>query len=127
MDFLLGNYQNERMLGANPARDRAINGHLREIFDFESGKTLFCVKTVKSVFPLLQMTSADNLPFNKSARVELRFSDPADNFVGSTILFFADPSRWSVMETAKGVVLKPDADGYYHSVLGAAPMLIARK
>lgn len=127
MDFLLGNYQNERMLGTNPERDRAINGYLREVFDFESGKSLFRVKTVKSVFPLLRMTSADNLPINKSAKVEFSFSDPAGNFAGSTIFFSADPSRWSVMEKAKGVPLKPNAGGYYHAVLGAELMLIPRK
>ena len=127
MDFLLGNYQNERMLGTNPERDRAINGHLREIFDFESGKSLFRVKTVKSVFPLLRMTSADNLPINQSARVEFSFSDPAGNFAGSTIFFSADPGRWSVMEKAKGIPLKPDAGGYYHAALGAELMLVPRK
>ena len=124
MDFLLGNYQNERMLGTNPERDRAINGYLREVFDFESGKSLFRVKTVKSVFPLLRMTSADNLPINKSAKVEFSFSDPAGNFAGSTIFFSADPSRWSVMEKTKGVPLKPNAGGYYHAALGAELMLI---
>ena len=124
MDFLLGNYQNERMLGTNPERDRAINGHLREIFDFESGKSLFRVKTVKSVFPLLRMASADNLPINKSAKVEFSFSDPAGNFIGSTIFFSVDPSRWSVMEKANGVPLKPDAGGYYHAALGTELMLM---
>ena len=127
MDFLLGNYQNERVLGTNPERDRAINGYLREIFDFESGKSLFRVETVKSVFPLLRMTSADNLPINQSAKVEFSFSDPAGNFAGSTISFSADPSRWAVMEKAKGVPLKPNADGYYHAALGAELMLIPRK
>jgi len=124
MDFLLGNYQNERMLGTNPERDRAINGYVREIFDFDSGKSLFRVKTVKSVFPLLRMTSADNQPINKSAKVEFSFSDPAGNFTGSTIFFSVDPSRWAVMEKAKGVPLKPDADGYYRAALGAELMLM---
>src|SRR5208337_4159557 len=82
----------------NPERDRAINGHIREIFDFESGKSLLRVQTVKSVFPLLRMTSADNQPINQSAKVEFSFSDPAGNFAGSTIAFSADPGRWSVME-----------------------------
>ena len=127
MDFLLGNYQNERVIGANPERDRAINGYLRETFDFESGKSLFRVKTVKSVFPLLRMTSADNQPIHKSAKVEFSFSDPAGNFAGSTILFSADPSRWSVMEKATSVPLKPNAGGYYHAALGAELMLIPRK
>ncbi|MGO9588087.1 MAG: MGH1-like glycoside hydrolase domain-containing protein [Limisphaerales bacterium] len=126
MDFLLGNYQNERVLGTNPERDRAINGHLREVFDFESGKSLFRVKTVKSVFPLLRMASADSLPINQSAKVEFSFSDPAGNFAGSTIAFSADPGRWSVMEKAKGVPLKPDAGGYYHAALGAELVLIPR-
>ncbi len=127
MDFLLGNYQNERILGANPDRDRAINGHLREIYDFESGKSLFRVKTVKSVFPLLRMTSADNRPINRSARVEFSFSDPAGNFAGSTIAFSADPRHWSVMESATGVRLQPDADGYYHATLGEELELIPCK
>ena len=38
MDFLLGNYQNERVLGTNPERDRAINGHLRESLISRAGK-----------------------------------------------------------------------------------------
>jgi len=111
----------------NPERDRAINGHIREIFDFESGKSLFRVQTVKSVFPLLRMTSADNQPINQSAKVEFSFSDPAGNFAGSTIAFSADPGRWSVMEKTKGVLLKPDAGGYYHAVLGAEIMLLPRQ
>jgi hypothetical protein len=127
MDFLLGNYQNECMLGTNPERDRAINGYVREIFDFDSGKSLFRVETVKSVFPLLRMTSTDNLPINKSAKVEFSFSDPAGNFAGSTISFSADPSRWAVIEKAKGIPLKPNAGGYYHAALGAELMLILRK
>ena len=127
MDFLLGNYQNERVLGTNPERDRAINGHLREIFDFESGKSLFRVKTVKSVFPLLQMTSADGLPINQSARVAFSFSDPVGNFAGSTIAFYADPGRWSVVEKANGVPLEPDVGGYYHAATGAELMLVPRQ
>jgi Trehalase len=124
MDFLLGNYQNERMLGTNPERDRAINGHLREIFDFKSGKSLFRVKTIKTVFPLLRMTSADGLPIDQSAKVEFSFSDPAANFAGATIDFSADPSRWSVIEKTKDVPLKPDANGYYYATLGTELMLI---
>jgi hypothetical protein len=126
MDFLLGNYQNERMLGTNPERDRAINGHLREIFDFASGRSLFRVKTVKSVFPLLRMASADHLPINASAKVEFSFSDPAGNFTGSTISFCADSSRWAVMDKAGGVPLKPDEGGYYAAALGAELLLIPR-
>ncbi|MGP8020029.1 MAG: MGH1-like glycoside hydrolase domain-containing protein, partial [Limisphaerales bacterium] len=55
MDYLLGNYQNERVLGSNPDRDRAIAGHVREIFDFNSGNSLFKVETIKTVFPVLTM------------------------------------------------------------------------
>ena len=127
MDFLLGNYQNERMLGTNPQRDRAINGHLREIFDFESGKSLFRVKTVGPVFPLLRMTSADHLPIHQSARVDFSFSDPAGNFTGSTIVFSADSSRWSVIEKTKFIPLKPQADHCYHVALGDELMLVPRR
>jgi hypothetical protein len=73
------------------------------------------------------MTSADNLPINQSARVEFSFSDPDGNFAGSTIFFSADPGRWSVMEKAKGVPLKPDAGGYYQAALGAELMLVPRQ
>ena len=124
MDFLLGNYENERMLGTNPERDRAINGHLREIFDFDSGKSLFRVKTVKSVFPLLRMASADNRPIDRSSKVEFSFSDPAGNFAGSSIAFSADPSRWLVLDKAKGVPLKPDAGGYCQAALNAELVLV---
>jgi Trehalase len=124
MEFLLGNYENERMLGTNPERDRAINGHLREIFDFESGKSLFRVKTVKSVFPLLQMMAVDGRPINRSARVEFSFSDPAGNFADSTITFSANAGRWSVQEKTNAIPLRPDAEDYYHAALGEEFLLV---
>jgi hypothetical protein len=127
MEFLLGNYENERMLGTNPERDRAIKGHLREIFDFGSGRSLFRVRTIKSVFPLLHMVSADRQPIERSTRVEFSFSDPAGNFTGLAIEFSADPDRWSVIGKAQGIALKPDADGYYHTTIGAALMLVPRR
>jgi len=124
MDFQLGNYQNERMLGTNSERDCSVNGHVREVFDFDSGKSLFRVKTDKTVFPVLHMASVDGLPINKSANVEFSFSDPADNFTGSVIRFFADPDHWSVVEKSSGSVLKPNAEGYYPASLNAELMLV---
>ncbi len=126
MEFLLGNYQNERVLGANPERDRAINGHLREIFDFDSGRSLFRVKTAKSVFPLLRMISADHLPINRSAKVDFSFSDPAGNFAGATIVFSTDSARWSVLDRTSGTTLEPQADHCYHVALGDELMLVCR-
>ena len=70
-------------------------------------------------------TTANMVVFPLS--LPLRFSDPAGNFAGSTILFSADPDRWSVMEKAKGVPLKPDADGYYHAAPGAEFVLVPRQ
>ncbi len=124
MDFLLGNYQNERVLGTNNVRDRSIKGHIREIYDFGSRNSLFRIKTLKSVFPLLQMNSADNLPINQSAKVEFSFSDPAGNFVGSIIAFSADPGRWSVLEKTKNIIIKPESDGFYHVELNEKLLLI---
>jgi hypothetical protein len=124
LDFLLGNYENERMLGTNPERDRTINGHVREIFDFESGKSLFRVVTVTSVFPLLRMTAADNLPINRSSKVEFSFSDPGNNFAGSTVAFSVDQNHWSVVTKETGIPLKQGADGYYHAPFGGEFTLV---
>jgi hypothetical protein len=126
MDFLLGNYQNERVLGTNAERDRTIHGHIREIFDFESGRSLFRVRTDKSVFPLLQMTSADKQPINQSAQVDFSFSDPAGNFSNSTIYFIADTIRWQVVDKNTGVPLQPDGDGYYEALTGVKLALVRR-
>lgn len=125
MDFLLGNYQNERMLGTNSERDRLIDGHVREVFDFATGKSLFHIKPSKSGFPVLRMTSTDNLPIDRSAKVEFMFSDPAGNFTGSSVYFFADPIRWSVMDKVNHVTLKPNAEGYYNVALDTQFMLVA--
>jgi hypothetical protein len=127
LDFILGNYENERMLGTNPERDRTINGHVREIFDFDSGNSLFRVVTVKSVFPLLQMAAADNLPINRSSKVEFSFSDPGNNFAGSTVAFSIAQNHWSVVSKETGVPLEQGADGYYHAAFGVEFTLIRGK
>jgi hypothetical protein len=127
MDYLLGNYENERVVGSNAELDRAINGHIREIFDYESGDSLFRVKTVKTVFPALRMTAQDNLPIDKSAKIEFAFSDPGDNFAGESIAFAADSTRWTVADKNTGAALKPDGDGYYHVPLNAAFTLSGKK
>src|SRR5208282_5171797 len=101
---------NERTLGTNPERDRTINGHVREIFDFDSGNSLFRVVTVKSVFPLLRMTAADNLPINQSSKVEFSFSDPGNNFAGSTVAFSVDQNHWPVVTKETGIPFKQGAD-----------------
>jgi hypothetical protein len=127
LDFLLGNYENERTLGTNPERDRTINGHIREIFDYDSGNSLFRVVTVKSVFPLLRMTTADNLPINCSSKVEFSFSDPGGNFAGSTVAFCVAQNHWSGVANETGVPLQQGADGYYHAPFGVELMLIRGK
>ena len=104
----------------------AISGHVREVFDFASGNSLFRVATAGPVFPRLQMEATDQLPINESATVAFRFSDPAGNFVGTPVRFFADAGRWSVVEKSSGVPLQADATGYYQAALGAELALVAR-
>ncbi len=123
MDFLLGNYQNERVLGSNPDRDRAIDGHVREIFDFNSGDSLFKVEATKTVFPFLKMKTADGLPIEQSERVIFSFTDPGGNFAGSTIPFTVAESRWKV-ETTAGRAVPKDQDGWYRAPLGVELVLV---
>ena len=123
MDFLLGNYQNERVLGSNPDRDRIIEGHVREIFDFDSGDTLFKVEATKTVFPFLTMKTADGLPIEHSKRVSFTFSDPGGNFAGSTIAFTVSENRWRVT-TAKGRTVPKDQNGWYRAPLNTELALI---
>jgi len=113
LDFLLGNYQNERVLGSNPDRDRTIEGHVREIFDFASGNRLFQVEAIKTVFPVLNMKTTDGLPIEQSHRVIFSFSDPAGNFTASTIPFTIDESKWKVEDAATGHAVPTDRDGWY--------------
>ncbi len=127
MEFLLGNFQNERVLGTNARLDSKINGHLREIYEFQSGRSLFRVKTIKTVFPYLQMASMDSLPIEKSTRVKFGFSDPAGNFGGCSIFFSADPALWSVFNVTRNIILKPDVEGYYKVDIGEQLMLINLK
>ncbi len=124
MDFLLGNYENERVLGANPSRDVAVDGHIRELFDFKSGRNLFRVATEGRVFPVLHMRSTDGLPIESSAGVDFRFEDPAGNFAGRTIAFTVDPSRWSVVDASTGRGLQSGADGRYRAAIGERLKLV---
>jgi hypothetical protein len=124
MDYLLGNYQNERVLGSNPDRDRAIAGHVREIFDFDTGNSLFKVETIKTVFPLLTMKTTDGLPIEQSRRVIFNFSDPGGNFTGSTIPFRFEEGKWKVEVVATGRAVRKDSDGWYRAPLGTELALV---
>ena len=117
MDYLLGNYQNERVLGSNPDRDRVVAGHVREIFDFDSGDSLFKVETIKTVFPVLTMKPTDGLPIEQSRRVIFSFSDPGGNFAGSTIPFRFEEGKWKVEVARHGPCR---AKGFGRLVSGAA-------
>jgi hypothetical protein len=114
MDFLLGNYQNERVVGSNPDRDRVIQGHVREIFDFETGNSLFKVETTKTVFPVLKMKTADGFPIERSQRVIFTFSDPGGNFVKSTIPFRVEEKKWKVQIASTGRAVSRGQEGWYH-------------
>jgi hypothetical protein len=126
MDFLLGNYQNERVLGSNPDRDRTIQGHVREVFDFDSGDSLFRVATTKTVFPLLKMKSTDDLPIEHSRRVRFSFSDPGGNFAKSAIPFRIDEGKWKVKTAAQGGAVSQDQDGWYRAPLNVELFLVPR-
>ncbi|HUA38564.1 MAG TPA: trehalase family glycosidase [Candidatus Sulfopaludibacter sp.] len=126
MDYLLGNYQNERVLGSNPDRDRTIAGHVREIFDFDSGDSLFKVETTKTVFPFLAMSAADGLPIEQSRRVLFTFSDPGGNFAGSAIPFRFEAGRWQVEIAATGHAVPKESDGWYHAPLNTELALVPR-
>jgi hypothetical protein len=124
MDYLLGNYQNERVLGSNPDRDQAIAGHVREIFDFDSGDSLFKVETTKTVFPFLTMKTADGLPIEQSRRVIFSFSDPGGNFAGSTIPFRFEERKWKVEVAATGRAVPKDPEGWYRVTFGTELVLV---
>jgi len=123
LDFLLGNYQNERVLGSNPDHDRTIEGHVREIFDFDSGNSLFKVEAAKTVFPFLTMKTTDGLPIEQSKRVIFAFSDPGGNFAGATIHIAIEESKWKV-EAATGRAVLKDQDGWYRAPLGIELALV---
>jgi len=124
LDFLLGNYQNERVLGSNPDRDRTIEGHVREIFDLASGNSLFQVEAIKTVFPLLKMKTTDDLPIEQSHRVIFSFSDPGGNFTTSTIPFTIDETKWQVKEAATGRAVPADRDGWHRAPLAVELALV---
>jgi hypothetical protein len=126
LDYLLGNYQNERVLGANPERDGAVNGHVRELFDFATGRSLFRVEATKTVFPVLAMRSMDNAPIQQSRRVEFAFSDPAGNFAGAPIRFSVDEARWNVVDASTGRTPDRDSSGCYSAPQGRQFLLLGR-
>ena len=126
MDFLLGNYQNERVLGSNPERDRRIEGHVREIFDFNSGNSLFKVETIKTVFPVLIMETADRLPIGQSRRVLFRFCDPGGNFKSSPVSFRFDESKWKAEMVRTNKALPKNQDGWCEASIGVEMALVPR-
>jgi hypothetical protein len=126
LDYLLGNYQNERVLGTNPERDRAINGHVRELFDFTTGHSLFRVEAAKPVFPVLAMRATDDLPILQSHRIEFSFLDPAGNFTNTPIRFSIDAARWKIVDAATGCVLHCDSSGNLSATPGQAILLLGR-
>jgi len=126
LDFLLGNYQNERVVGTDRERDQRIEGHVREIFDFASGNSLFRVELTKTVFPVLTMTTADEQPINQSKEVEFSFSDPAGNFGQSGIPFAIDETRWKVLDASTGHDLTKGEDGFCRAMIGAKLTLVPR-
>lgn len=126
LDLLLGNYQNERVLGANPSRDRSVDGAIREIYAFGDGRSLFRVYPGKTVFPRLVMKAADGEPIDRSGRVEFSFSDPAGNFAGSPIAFTFDRTKWRGVSAATGAPLVPGADGLYRIALNCPVVLQPR-
>jgi hypothetical protein len=125
LDLLLGNYQNERVVGANPARDGAIDGHIREIYAFADDHPLFRVYPGKTVFPVLHMRSTDGLPIGRSRRVAFSFADPAGNFP-EAIAFCADDAKWRVVSAETGGALAPGADGLYRARAGTRLALVPR-
>jgi hypothetical protein len=126
LDYLLGNYQNERVLGTNPERDRSVDGHVRELFDFETGRSLFRVDAGKTVFPVLAMHSMDGRSILQSRSVEFTFSDPAGNFAGAPIRFSVDDTRWKVLDAATGRAPLRDASGSHSAAPGQILQLVRR-
>jgi hypothetical protein len=126
LDLLTGNYQNERVVGAIPERDRVIRGHVREVYDFRSGRSLFRVESGKTVFPVLNMSAQDGQPIEASGRVGFHFSDPegnfrsmaVDHFVATTVAFAFDESRWRVRDAKGGAGLLRGPDGWYSADIG---------
>jgi len=123
MDFLLGNYQNERVVGSDSARDQAIDGHVREIYAFATGRSLFRVRITGNVFPELRMKAADGRPIDASQRVEFTFLDPAGNSADKAIAFSIDDAKWKVVRDSDGVALSSDSSGCYHVALGTKLIL----
>jgi hypothetical protein len=111
------------VLGSNPDHDRTIEGHVREIFDFDSGNSLFKVEAAKTVFPFLTMKTTDGLPIEQSKRVIFAFSDPGGNFAGATIHIAIEESKWKV-EAATGRAVLKDQDGWYRAPLGIELALV---
>jgi len=126
LEYLLGNYENERVLGTNPERDRAVNGHVRELFDFATGHSLFRIEATKPVFPVLAMHSTDNLPILQSHRVEFLFTDPAGNFAAAPIRFSIDAARWNIVDAATGRVLDRDSSGSFSATPEHALLLLGK-
>ncbi|MGH7996603.1 MAG: MGH1-like glycoside hydrolase domain-containing protein [Opitutaceae bacterium] len=124
LDLLLGNYQNERVLGANPARDGSVDGAVREIYSFADDRRLFRVYPGKTVFPRLHMESTDGRPIERSRRVEFTFTDPAGNFPGASIAFAFDETKWRIVRADTGAPLRADADGLYRTRLGSRLALL---
>jgi len=104
-----------------------IEGHVREIFDFDSGNSLFRVETTKSVFPILKMKTADGLPINQSKKVEFGFFDPSGNFSQSQVLFAIDETKWKVASASSGRDMAKGEEGLYKALLGTKLILLPVK
>ena len=126
LEYLLGNYQNERVLGANLERDRAVHGHIRELFDFATGRSVFRVEASKPVFPVLALRSTDGVPILQSRRIEFSFLDPAGNFADAPIRFSLDAARWNLVDAATGRVLDRDSSGSFSATPEQALLLLGK-
>jgi hypothetical protein len=127
LDLLLGNYQNERVVGTNGGRDMAIDGHIREIYSFATGRSIFRVWPAGPVFPELRMNSADGLSIDASRRVEFVFTDPAGNFANRPIAFSIDRAKWKAVRGSDGAALPVGEDGECHVALGSSVILLPPK
>jgi hypothetical protein len=125
MEFLLGNYENERVIGANPARDTAVRGHVREIYLFSTRESVFRVESANRVYPVLSMKSLDGKPIGASASVEFSFDDPAGNMGGKPVRFSFDAKRWVLERDGKPV--KAASDGLFEVLPGVKQRLVAMR
>jgi hypothetical protein len=123
MDLLLGNYENERVVGSDAGRDMAVDGHVREMYAFDTGRSIFRVWPSGPVFPELRMNSADGLPIGASSRVEFAFLDTAGSLGGRPVAFSVDRAKWEAFGASDGAALPADGSGLYHVAAGSVVVL----